>query len=359
MEKCRKLYGLLREALWGIPFDEKISPNEARQLIAVADKQTVAGLVIDMLIKKNIHMEQQTVFHAYGYLEQIKQKNMLMNKEVTTFARLMKDTGTDYLIVKGQTLAALYPNPLTRTPGDIDFLVKDYHYAANILKEYWAIELPNRLAEKECAFSHATVLYELHTYLIDFGSNRHKRYWEKMLAISKLETITINDAEVRVMEPTLYSAYIFLHLFFHFVLEGIGLRHLCDWAVIMHHYADKIDKEKMSVVLQNVGFLKAFRAFGTVLVDMLGMKDFPLPLSEKDRRLQSRIVKDILQGGNFGRDNRYVKKVGLKYKAETMMISVKNSFCYATLAPKEMMLLLYRRFIVNLKLVVARIICKS
>lgn len=345
-----KLFGLLREALWGMPFNEPVSPEEAKRLISMAEKQTVAGLVIDTLIKKDVRMERQTVFEAFSYLEQIKQQNRAMNAEVAAFARLMADTQTEYLIVKGQTLAALYPNPLLRMPGDIDFLAKDYCHAAEVLKTHWSISLPNSLAEKETAFTHGTALYELHTYLIDFGSNRHKRYWEKTLTESTPIYIIIGGAQVAVMEPTLYVAYVFIHLFFHFVHEGIGLRHLCDWAVIMHHYAHEIDMSRLTELLQGVGLLKAFKAFGCILVEQLGMTDFPYSLDAKDRKFQQRILKDILHGGNFGRENRNVRKAGLMYKAETMWKVLSNSMRYLSLAPWEMFLQMHRRMVVNLKI---------
>ncbi|MBQ9668624.1 MAG: nucleotidyltransferase family protein [Prevotella sp.] len=346
----QKLLVLLGEALWGVSSDIIISPKDAGRLIRLADKQAVAGLIIDLLIRKDVRMEQQTLFDAIGYLERIKHENEQMNREVAMFARLMAETGTDYLVVKGQTLAALYPNPNIRMPGDIDFLIYDYLYVSNILKKNWGVELPHQMVEKEFAFTHSKALYELHSYLIDFGSNKHKRYWEKKLSESISSVINIGGEDVKIMEPTLYAAYIFIHLFFHFVKEGLGLRHLCDWAIMMHHYKDEIDKVLLAEALSKLGLLKAFCAFGTILVDKLGMKDFPLTLTEKDRKLQPQIMEDIMRSGNFGRDKRKVKKVGLRFKIETMAFILKNCVRYFSLAPKEMLLIPYRRMAVNLKL---------
>ena len=349
-EEIHKLFGLLREALWGTPLEGGITPKEAGMLIALAEKQAISGLIIDALIKKDVRMEQMTFLEAFGYLEQIKQENQRMNRGVAAFARLMADTGTEYAVVKGQTLAALYPEPLVRMSGDIDFLIQDYQYVAKVLNEQWGIELPKQMVEKEIAFTHGDVLYELHTYLIDFGSNKHKRYWEQVLVESKPVKIKIDKEEVMVLEPTLNVVYVFLHLFFHFVKEGIGLRHLCDWAVMMHHYAEEIDKKRLTEVLQKVGLLKAFLAFSTILVDNLGMKGLPLPLSEEDRKFQESILKEIFRSGNFGQEKRKTSKKGLRYKMETMSFILSNCCRYYSLAPKEIIMMLYRRVIVNLKL---------
>ena len=346
----QNLFGLLQQSLWRTPFEGEITPKEAGELIALAEKQAISGLIIDALIKKDVRMEQKTLFESIGYLEQIKHENQRMNREVAAFAKLMAESGMDYVVVKGQMIAALYPEPLVRMSGDIDFLIQDYQQASKILKEHWDIDLPHQMVEKEFAFTHEDALFELHTYLIEFGSNKHKRYWERALAESRTATINIGGEEVKVIEPTLYAVYIFMHLFFHFVKEGIGLRHLCDWAVMMHHYAEEIDKERLMEVLRNVGVLKAFLAFGTILVDKLGMKDFPLALSEKDRKMQSRILKDIMQSGNFGRGKRKVKQVGIRYKLETMTLTLKNCMRYFSLASNELMLIPYRRMVVNLRL---------
>lgn len=255
---------VLRNALWGGAIYEDILEDELNKILIFAEKHAISGLIIDALIKNDVRMERQTLFEAIGYLEQIKQENRLMNREVAEFARLMTDSRTEYVVVKGQTLAALYPEPLVRMSGDIDFLIQDYQHVSNVLKDYWGVLLPRQMSEKEVSFTHGKTLYELHTYLIDFGSNKHKRNWERALAESKPVTINIGVEKVRVIEPTLYAVYIFMHLFFHFVKEGIGLRHLCDWAVMMHHYEVEIDKIRLTEVLQNLGLLKAFLSFGTI-----------------------------------------------------------------------------------------------
>ena len=131
-----ELHGLLQQALWGIPFEGEVTPKEAGELIDLAEKQAVSGLIIDALIKNDVRMEQMKLFEAIGYLEQIKQENQRINHEIAEFARLMSDTYTEYVVVKGQTIAALYPEPLVRMSGDIDFLIHDYQHTSKVLKEH-------------------------------------------------------------------------------------------------------------------------------------------------------------------------------------------------------------------------------
>ena len=41
------------------------------------------------------------------------------------FLAQMDANQIDYVVMKGQTMAVLYPHPDVRTSGDVDFLVKD------------------------------------------------------------------------------------------------------------------------------------------------------------------------------------------------------------------------------------------
>ena len=140
-------FTLLRIALWKITEDlpKKIAPGTSSAILRLAEEQTVSGLIIDALIRNDIRMEQQTVFEAFATLEQIKEANREVNKELRMFAELMAAKGHDYVVFKGQTVAALYPDPLLRMPGDIDSLIYDYSAAQRLLhKELWRLPIAMR-----------------------------------------------------------------------------------------------------------------------------------------------------------------------------------------------------------------------
>ena len=71
----------MQQALWSIPFKDQITTIEAGELIALADKQAISGLIINALIKNDVRMEQQTLFEAIGFLEQIEQGNKVQNRK--------------------------------------------------------------------------------------------------------------------------------------------------------------------------------------------------------------------------------------------------------------------------------------
>lgn len=116
-------FKLLRMSLWqrgeGLPKNLKLA--EASEIKKIAEKQAVAGLVFDTIIRNNIIIPQETLFEILGLQEQIKHQSRKTNKGVVALHKVLYAPNIDYVIVKGQVLAAYYPIPLLRQSGDIDF----------------------------------------------------------------------------------------------------------------------------------------------------------------------------------------------------------------------------------------------
>ena len=119
--------------------------------------------------------------------------------------------------------------------------------------------------------------------------------------------------------------------------EGIGLRQLCDWAVFLNHYRNEIDSNEVEKILNKLGYTKAYCAFGSILIDKLGLeKDaFPLPVNDNDRRWGKKVLKVIYHGGNFGWNNRKINKTGLLHSIETGFIAMSHTIKFMSLSPLE------------------------
>lgn len=344
--------GLIRYSLWGqktvVP--EALDADTAEDLIYEAKNQTVLGLIANALCNCGTKIPQEQAFKLYGAIARLATQNERLNSEIESFAQLQIP---DYAIVKGQTIAALYPNPSLRMPGDVDFFVRDYSTARQIIQSQWQTPLPEHLVEKEFGFDHGDAAYEIHSDLIVLGSRQHRRYWNRLMQ-RPFASVTIGKTPIPTLEPTLYAVYVFIHLFFHFIREGIGLRHLCDWAVMLHAYREKIDKKELEEILKNLGFLKAYKAFGAILVDYLGLDYFPLKISNKDRQRAERVLPDILYGGNFGNGQKKWYSTALGTKFQTFRRTLRTSLTYLPLAPAEMTLFIPRLLWTNIRLLVGR-----
>ena len=319
----------------------------------MAEEQTVVGLAVDAIIQKNINIGKSAPIKLFALSQQIKTANIFLNKEIAEFVKLMDSNNVEYYIVKGQTVAALYREPYTRMPGDIDFYVKDYKGTAETLSREWHITLPEKLIDKEASFTHNNSLYEIHKTFVEFGSKGHQKYWDELTKTPPYP-IDIDGVKVNTFEPTLYAVYVFIHLFFHFIREGVGLRQLCDWAMMLQVWKDEIDKNKLQEILHELGIEKAYCAFGYILLDKLGLEYFPLVISVKEIEASQKILKDIMRVGNFGKYGRKGKKGKWSYKFETMRLTFRNVFKYYSLAPKEIGLMIPKLVKMNLKLIASR-----
>ena len=356
MTMVDKLFSLLRFALWGEPFQGEVSKQEFAQILKLAKEQTILGLVFDVLkdVKVEGTLNKSLVFETIGLTEQLKHQNAIINRELCSFANRSQDAGLKYLVVKGQTIGCLYANPELRAAGDIDFLIPEYlNGNLDFNRVFTDVEIPKRISEKEYGFESNGVTYELHIRLIDFGCKKHQAVWENLIAEEweKNYFVEIDGMKVRTLSPTINAVYLFLHLYFHLIREGVSLRQFCDWAIMLHHYRNEINKDALKGILLQLDMIKGYKAFGTILVDELGLpeEDFPLSLADEDRGMKGKILEDIFKGGNFGKHNHKSKST-LGFKLETFCMAVNNSIRYYSLAPSEMRMMIPKMLKINLKL---------
>lgn len=346
------LFILLRNSLWqyGEDIPKDMPENTTAMIFQTAEEQSLIGIVADALIRNNVKMPQKYVFKAISLTNQVKKANHKLNGEFHSFLNLKFG---NYVVVKGQTIAAIYPDPLLRMPGDIDFLISDYSIAQQVLEEEWNISLPKRVIDREVDFEHGNQTYELHTSLITFAKKKHQAIWDELIEEEwqGKHYVEIDRIRVRTLSPTLNAAYVFIHLFFHFIREGVSLRQLCDWAIVLHHYHKEIDCAKLLAILKELDMYKAYCAFGTILIDYLGLKsiEFPFELSDNDRKWKEMILKDIFDGGNFGKKHHQTHNSWI-FKMETMHIAVRNSVKYYKLCPSEVGGMISRLVKGNLKI---------
>lgn len=360
---------LLSAALGNKQPKESISAKEFYKIMSYAEQQTVLGLVFDVLKDKRIEglTDKKKVFDAMAKAENIKRQNTLVNKELAEFADRCNQEGIDYIVVKGQTIGCLYPKNELRQAGDIDFLFpvdltvgrdKDYEMQrSKMAKIFPEVQLPPKMEEYEVAFNHNGVLYELHTSLRGWAKKRHQKVWDSMMEKEWQEKhyVEIEGVKVRTLSPTMNTAYVFIHLFFHFIREGVSLRQLCDWAMVLHHNKDEIDKEALLEMLLDLDIFDAYCAFGTILVDELGVpkREFPVSLDDNDREWKGKILEDIFRGGNFGKLHHQAHS-SWKFKVETMCVALRNSFRYYRLCPSEVGGMIPRLLKGNLKILLAK-----
>ncbi len=101
---------------------EPMSDAQWTELLDTAKKQTLTGILMEGIkrLPADQQPETETMFAWLAAAERTKQNSRRLNKAAVMLSeRLLKD-GFHSVILKGQGVSLLYPDPLTRTPGDID-----------------------------------------------------------------------------------------------------------------------------------------------------------------------------------------------------------------------------------------------
>lgn len=311
---------LLHSAVFKVPLDLNGKKWAHDQVAVVRDlgrKQAAEGLVVKGIMDAGISLEREDVIDLFGSRQSIWQRNLELDQAVADLSSSLQDVGIRIWVVKGQTLAKLYPEPKSRSCGDIDFLChpEDWKKAVAYFTKEYNVVFINPITPKDEGFSIKGIKYEMHRTLVMLSSPRHQQYWDTVVMgeiLASEENIEICGVEVPILPSTINALYVFAHIFGHFISEGIGLRQFCDWALVLKHYKKEIDVARLEAHLEGVGLKKAFIGFGAILTDYLGLppEDFPFDIPDEFHRRAVSLWKNILEMGNFGKNKKYLRKSG-------------------------------------------------
>lgn len=289
------LLTVVRAALWGEDLKGGLMPTDCFQhLMHEAKRQTVVGLFVQALSEERyqIRLAKSDAINAFVYQNKIRSLNLKVNAVLAELCCLLRAHSIDFIVVKGQLLAQFYPQPLMRQAGDIDFYCDETNFekARKLIGEAWNVTFHDDDEddrEQHIGFEYKGILFELHFCLLSFISPRVQRCFDEMVSHSAPYTIKVGDVLVPTLSPVENVIFTFLHLYHHFIELGVGLRQICDMALMLHQYRDVLNsdegKAQLTYWLKQLGFYRAFHAFGAVCVDVLGLpvSEYPFELTKR------------------------------------------------------------------------------
>jgi hypothetical protein len=233
----------------------------------MAEEQGVGGLVANAILANDLPIGALKTVDVCTVTRLHELKSREMNRKVARFAGFLNRRDLKYVVMKGQTMAALYPHPMMRSCGDIDFYCPKDSFAEvqRVIEERLGVTMQHNEREMHDTFEIKDLHFEMHRYLTDFASSKHREYWGKEIEGNQdyfSGRLLINDENVASCSLQLNALFIFVHLFRHFTSEGEGLRHFCDWAMVLHRGRGLIDVNELGRHLNNIGCFKAYRILG-------------------------------------------------------------------------------------------------
>ena len=315
MNSSEKLFfEILQAGLWGKEVQTASTREELGRVVKISFSQAVLSIVGDVIISKpalsNLLNEQE-----YMFIRKFVMSNMSTSRTWNiTIQRLvseMRQHGVEPILLKGQGIAQYYPNPNLRQCGDIDIYVgtEQYETACSVLLKMISDSDKHTIKDIPKHF-HAylgKVPVEVHKYTdVYYPKCYDKKYQRISDEGMAMPAVTIDFAGFSVLTPSVdfNVFYIFNHLWHHFIADGVGLRQICDLAMLLHATHDQINKDYLRKSLEKLGLMKQWKVFGHIVVDKLGLPEEEYPFYDrKHLKLAEKVFRLVMLEGNFGHEN--------------------------------------------------------
>ena len=214
--------------------------------------------------------------------------------------------GHPFVILKGMAAAAYYPKPHERSIGDIDFLIDpaEKQELEELLSNKGYVK-QNIKNEHHVSFNKSDTHFEMHFEIPGIPSGEPgKTVREFMMNAFKHPVISQFDDWIFPAPKDIYHGLIILlHMQHHMLDEGLGLRHICDWACYVQKTEGMPFWAELLELFEKIGVL-TYSKVVTKICSMYFHINCPKWAENADEELCNDVMNDVLIGGNFGRKDR-------------------------------------------------------
>ena len=291
-----------------------IAGMDWQQLYSFVSKQAILGLCFEGIgrlgkeypeeLKRN-PIGRELLMTWMGKAQQIRRQNMKVNAVAGKLFAMLRVDGMRCCVLKGQGNALMYPNPYSRTPGDIDVWIDA---SRERIMEYAQkkFELGNDIRLQHLETSLDGVPVELHFFPCSMNNPiyhaRLQKWFRRNVDLQCSHIVGLPDGAGDIAIPTTVFnvVYQLTHLYHHFFDEGIGMRQIIDYYYVVNNDELLAIKDTLQKELKHLGLWKFAGAVMYVLYEALGLSEEKMiaPMDEKRGKL---LLAEILNGGNFGK----------------------------------------------------------
>lgn len=284
-----------------------------RQPYTFASRQALLGFCFDGIerltkefseeLKQN-PMGRDLLMTWMGAAQQIRRQNVKVNAVASKLFSMLREDGMRCCILKGQGNALMYPNPYSRTPGDIDVWIDA---SRERIMEYAQkkFELGDDIRLQHLETSLDGVPVELHFFPCSMNNPiyhaRLQKWFKRNADLQCSNVVGLPDGAGDIAIPTMAFnvVYQLTHLYHHFFDEGIGMRQIIDYYYVVNNDELLVIRDTLQRELKHLGLWKLAGAVMYVLHEALGLSEEKMiaPMDEKRGKL---LLAEILNSGNFG-----------------------------------------------------------
>ena len=227
-----------------------IADIDWKQLYAFSSDQAILGLCFEGVerlgreypdeLKQN-PIGRELLMTWMAKAQQIRCQNKNVNGVAVKLYSKFREDGLQCCILKGQGNALMYPNPYSRTPGDMDVWVNaSREEITEYAKRHFKLKDDIRFHHLETSFDGVPV--ELHFFPGIMNNpiyNARLQKWFKRnvdLQCSNVVSLPDGIGEIAIPTTAFNVIYQLTHLYHHFFDEGIGMRQIIDYYYVVNNY---------------------------------------------------------------------------------------------------------------------------
>ena len=223
-------------------------------LYSFASKQALLGLCFDGIERLGKEYPEELRLNPIGRellmtwmgkAQQIRRKNMKVNAVASKLFSMLREDGMRCCILKGQGNALMYPNPYSRTPGDIDVWIDaSRERIMEYAQKKFELEDDIRLQHLETSLDGVPV--ELHFFPCSMNNPiyhaRLQKWFRRNADLQCSHIVGLSDGAGDIAIPTtaFNVVYQLTHLYHHFFDEGIGMRQIIDYFLVVNDFSKNV-----------------------------------------------------------------------------------------------------------------------
>jgi hypothetical protein len=316
-DKNRKmLIGLVSAGIKNQPLDTDYCGTENdtgidwTELLGEAIKHQVVTLVYQPLAENSarLHVPGEVLekFRIYTLYEGMEQERNYA--AIGSVLRKLAGAGIPVIALKGLVVRELYPYPNLRPMSDFDLLVKpgDVREAGRIIEESgFGLDVDDGKVVKYLNEIYSSI--DLHRRLAPVGeryenmAGLEEQVWENAVPAD------VSGASVLALCPLDCAVFLVIHTAAHFISSGFGLRHLCDFFLVVDRYRDEIDWNKFFRKAAEFNVDTFARALMRICRELFGL-ELPEGCQKaadefRDDTLMENVIEDIFDSGVSGKSS--------------------------------------------------------
>ncbi len=206
-----------------------------KELYRIAQKQCLVGILFDgiqRLSSSNVGISRDLLLQWMAQCQMLEKANVRLNDAAFQVSEWFRKKGFRTCILKGQGNALMYPNPYSRTPGDIDIWVEGGD--KRVISFVRSISPHEKACYHHIEFpSYKGVEVEVHyrpSFLLCFWHDRKlQKYYERVKEEQFSHRVMLGEqGEIAIPTAEFNLIFQLTHIYAHLMNEGIGLRQLLD-----------------------------------------------------------------------------------------------------------------------------------